>query len=715
MPQQSTPLEHINAPYNFVPLAEQVVTPEWADFVSHDLPLKEGVSGSIRYTLTALSPLLVGGAQTKNKDGSTTVDFFRTPTAEVAIPGSSLKGMIRAVLEIVTFSRMAQVDDKRYGLRDISGHFVADSYAERVRGRVQFGLMQLRDGEPAITPCDMARFSHRDLEKWWGISKPMFKKRTSVKDKYATWDELCRSQGLADPFQVPFQFSGDTLTGFGGPTIGFPVLTGQISDSTDDKINHKTGQVKSRGKYHDFMFHSPRRAETFSIQKVNENAWRDFLFIHGDEDGKPDMSWPGFWKRRFWNGEPVPVFYIRDGDRLQIGLAYMPKLAGDFSVREMIGHSGVDHLQDERDDMATLIFGRVGKTAKHCLKGRVQFELATPEGEVKVEEQPAAILSSPKPTYFPNYIAQEAAGPAWKLKGGERAQYATYLETSASKAPKLRGWKRYPARPDGEIGVQEPNGPDQVKNKKIQLHLRPLASGCRFSGRLHFQNLRPEELGALLWSLSLGDTGARHSLGMGKPFGFGQVRLSINSDDAELTPNDPAAQPFPLKDYEARFFAYMDKKLNARWEDTPQIRNLTLMANTEHRTRFPGQLEHMVLARLPDPDNPGRKINRNDFTEAKQVGLTLAPYSAGGGRGLSKKVSKDEWPAAPVKFDPGSRTITVYHEGQTAIVSGDATKPILEALSAARLKKLKKGGLLAKARVSHIGGNNWTIVALDFD
>jgi CRISPR-associated protein (TIGR03986 family) len=690
MPPQNPAKQAIDSPYNFVPLAAQVVRPGWADLVSHDLPFEHGVSGTIQYRLTAESPLLVGGRQTPNEDKSTTVEFFRTPTNEFAIPGSSLKGMIRAVLEIASFSRMAQVDNKRYALRDISTPLVKMSYKDRVQGRL-FGLMRQGegdDGEPEITPCDMARLNHWDLETWWGMSKPVFQKGAAVREKYQVWSSLCQERGI-DPFAVPFRWHRDAVSALGeGTNVGFPVFTGQIND----------------GKHHDFIFHSRRDGETFRIHDVDANAWRDFLFIHrDDEDENTNMSWPGFWKRRFRAGQEVPVFYILDGDRLQIGLAFMPKLAGDFSIHDMIEHTHKDHLDEGLADFATLMFGRVGKTADQGLKGRVQFEIATPVGDVREDPQPAAILSSPKPSYFPNYIEQQAQGPSWRL-AGDNPQYATYLKTQSSTEPKLRGWKRYPVRPESEVDVQRPRGPDQERNKKIQLHLRPVENGSQFSGQLHFQNLQPEELGALLWSLRLGGGGARHSLGMGKPFGFGIVRLDFDDADIELTPNQPNAAPLPPADYEARFRAYMDDALGTDWEQTPQIRNLTLMANPEHRAKFPGKLEHMVLA----------KGGPNEFNDAKQDGLTLARYSAGGGSagGLSKKPNRAEWTAAALKLEPGSKTISAYHAGQSAFVAGAEAQPMLDQLSNAKLKKLKQGALRATVKVEHIGGKNWKILAL---
>ena len=56
-------------------------------------------------------------------------------------------------------------------------------------------------------------------------------------------------------------------------------------------------------------------------------------------------------------------------------------------------------------------------------------------------------------------------------------------------------------------------------------------AGRRFSACVQFHNLSDEELGALLWLLTLAE-GAYYSLGSGKPFGFGSIRISLASLNA---------------------------------------------------------------------------------------------------------------------------------------------------------------------------------------
>ena len=344
------------------------------------------------------------------------------------------------------------------------------------------------------------------------------------------------------------------------------------------------------------------------------------------------MSWPGYWRTKFHAGEEVPVFYIQDRGVLRIGLAYMPKLAGDFSTLDCIAHADKAHGEAPgvgRYDLADLLFGAInGENQKDALRGRVNIETALAEGDPRPEQQPDTILNGPKPTYFPNYLEQPTDGSGLRLKGDKNAQYATYIAHGQNQKPRLRGRKRYPARPDGEVAVQGLL-PSQVENRKVQIRLHTLPAGTTFRGRLVFHNLKPEELGALLWAMTWGgDEGLRHGLGMGKPFGFGQVRLQLDHQASHILPNDPEAPSRALDETEAQtlmdaFEAHMEKaaKDHGRtWKDSPQRRNLLAMADPTAAECLPAgmDLRHMCL----DPEN-----GKNEFVWAKQAGLVLADYA----------------------------------------------------------------------------------------
>ncbi len=622
-------MQAISAPYDFVPLNDWVHVPDWGEYVSHDHPFRDGLCGEIHYTIVAESPILVGGRQEKNTTTdrpNTEVHPYRLPDGTYAIPGSSQKGMLRAVIEIIGFGRMRMVDNIRPGLRDITGKHVAKSYTDEVRDKVKTGFLRARGGgRLEIVPCKMARLPHEAIERAFGIREQAFRKGQNVKQKYRRWRELCARKGW-DPQRLRFDIDEnkdknkkDAVDLGRGAHEGFPVFTGQISDSR---------QKNGKGKKRDFVFYDRRENEAIPVPP---GAWRDFLHIHGDDTEDEGMSWPGYWRAKFHAGEEVPVFYLQDRGVLRIGLAYMPKLAGDFSTLDCIAHACEAHGETPgvgRYDLADLIFGAInGENQDDALRGRVNIETAIAEGDPEPETQDDTILNGPKPTYFPNYLEQPTDGSGLRLKGGGDAQYATYIAHGQNQKPRLRGRKRYPARPDEQVAVQGLL-PGQEDNRKVQIRLHTLPAGTTFRGRLVFHNLKPEELGALLWAMTWGgDDGLRHGLGMGKPFGFGQVRLTLDPQASHILPNDPEAPTRALDETEAQtlmaaFEAHMEaaaKERGRTWKDSPPMRNLLAMADPTAATCLPAgmDLRHMCL-------NPESK--ENEFVWAKQNGFVLGDY-----------------------------------------------------------------------------------------
>lgn len=596
----------IDAPYNFVPLADWVHFPDWAERVSHDLPFRDGLSGQLELSIKAHTPILVGGRQIPANAGAAGEVYpFELPGGRYALPGSSLKGMIRSVLEIAGFSRMNQVDDVRYGLRDISGGSVSDAYTKRVRDKINTGFLGMEsDGTPYITPCAMVRLSHRDLEAWLKGPQPIFRPERSVSKKYQSWQSVCESKSV-DPAKLRFSIEEGEAAELGsGGMEGVPVFTGQVSDST-----------KKRGKKRDFVFYDEDESKKFPLRR---DDWNDFLFVHGDQAKKDadDMSWPGYWKARFWNGEKVPIFYIRDQIKIRVGLAFMPRLAGDFSVKEMIGHTSTEHTKGpdkQRKDFVEALLGTVGDAPENCLKGRIDFHQAIAEQGVYPERTAPTILNGPKGSYFPNYLVQRVDSSKWKLKG---AGYATPLKTPEHPRPEIRGWKRYPARPSEK--VQE-LADEQKTNKNVQVVLNPLPAGTVFTSKVGFHNLKREELGALCWALTWGGDGRfRHGLGMGKSFGFGQISIDITKP--EIRPNRKDLNTPNWQECQDAFIEHMEEaaRLKRReWRNSIQIRSLLGMANSSNTVDFKGKLQHMRL-------EPKNRVN--EFVSAKQASLVLAEY-----------------------------------------------------------------------------------------
>lgn len=160
---------------------------------------------------------------------------------------------------------------------------------------------------------------------------------------------------------------------------------------------------------------------------------------------------------------------------------------------------------------------------------------------------PLAILGQPKPAQGRFYVAKDDRGtPQDDGISKERSGY--------SKGKGLRGRKQYWHHKGLEAGKAQnywnPSVEDrtqQKENGRYQEYRRPsknsreqtdsqnrsikgwIKPGTVFQASLYVQNLQPEEIGALLWLLSL-PKDHYFKLGYGKPLGFGSVRMEIDED-----------------------------------------------------------------------------------------------------------------------------------------------------------------------------------------
>ena len=204
-------IDKIHAPYNFVPLSAWIYEPDWGPRVTQDVPFSDGINGVLDLEIEALTPILVGGRQvsgTREKEGE--VHFYRTPDGKPAIPGSSIKGMCRNVLEIASFGKMRMVDDRRLSIRDLSPG-VKEIYRCRIsdkdlKPKAKAGFLRPSTKELdygwEILPRAFARVDHNQLIHWaesLGIVNPgKIKERQNAASKYETW-----GQNLDVTFRLP--------------------------------------------------------------------------------------------------------------------------------------------------------------------------------------------------------------------------------------------------------------------------------------------------------------------------------------------------------------------------------------------------------------------------------------------------------------------------------------------------------------------------------
>ncbi|WP_373550727.1 TIGR03986 family CRISPR-associated RAMP protein [Haliscomenobacter sp.] len=594
----------LKAPYNFVPLSNQVVYPEWAEQVSLDIPFEDAQSGEIEVELKAHSPIFVRDGQGKGSIDHSS-DFFQHQ-GKYYLPGSSLKGMVRSVLEIMSFGKMGdRVNDDRYAIRDLSGT-IKELYLSKFKPDTVYGgwLKKNADGTYSLEDCGHpGRISHQHLDEMYNTDfSTYFLKgngfdqskdaQKAARFKYRRFEQLAQGQSRVNRFSFAANSAGRPIYEIDrdNPAAlpGEIVFTGQPSP----RFQRPTG--KWEGHHLEFIFFKPDRNV---VHTVDPEVINNFFFAYFDQD---PSRWSEDW--RFWRnelspkeknqkGKAIPVFFHKDnqGKVIAIGLSYLFKLPYQKSIRQAMP---AQHTEGHKPDFADLLFGFVnGESALESLKGRVHFGHAAAQAGCVPGKMVEVVLSSPKASYYPTYVLQTVDA------NGKTGSYKTFMDEGAQVA----GWKRYPVHLEG---VKSNDIPPKSSGD-VGVRFVPLETGARFKFTIRYHNLKKVELGALLSALTFHrfDQDTFHGLGMAKPLGYGKVKLSL-----------PALSKAELECL-AIYEVYMGSKIKG-WLSSPQLKELLSMA-LEPTREVDSSLVYMKL-----------ELGKgNEFTAAKNASEALKPYS----------------------------------------------------------------------------------------
>lgn len=667
----------VTAPYNFVPLSKKVFFPDWASQVSLDVPFPDGICGELSCELTAHTPIYVrnGGKWERedimtNKDDAQSFFFVRQGGKPVfMIPGSSLKGMLRSVVEIASFGKMNQVDDHRFSVRDLRNKSL---YLDKMRNvRAGWLVHGQENGDWEIIPCDYALIKH-DL-----LGKAEIKHKQSALSKYKIWGEA----RLRVKFDYRETRLADKVCSLGsGPQDGTLVFTGQPI------ANDGNGSRKSN----EFVFFNEKCDRRIPVPS---NLKEDINFIYTEPNtNKPYEEW-GYWLDKLADNGRVPVFYQMDGSRLQsFGLTRMYRLPYENSIKQAIAHTGTDHFHTD-PDLAETLFGFVDGN-RDALKGRVSISAAQAvEGTTKpFDKYVRTVLGAPKPSFYPNYIQQPGA-----CDGKIARDYHTFMDDNC----RIQGWKRYPVR------LRDLAQAPQGVGDNVDTCLIPLQPEARFTFRLKVHNLKPVELGAIVWALTWGNNcELRHSLGMGKSFGYGQVSIRITGADLR----DMADQSIDWLQAMQDFAEHMDTEVHGEWHATAQMEQLLAMANPHIQPQC-GELKHLELSQfakaktsnscLPPHVKPTAIPDEQRFGKLPPKRAKVTPVA----------VVTETWEGVMLRYSPGTRILSAQGpEGKKAEarLEGEAAGLLTEETTA----RLRKKSIKARVTVQE-GGFLYRIVAVE--
>lgn len=528
------------APYNFVPLPERVVVFATNFAPDHDQFHSDRLSGHLACVLTTESPLYTRaglplehrrqGVQTKDNPAF----FYTLDENKPVIPGSSLRGLLRGLVEIVTFSRVGPVSENGLIYRavgDTTSHgehyraLVMRNDGERDRKKfytplMRGGYMVNEGGEWAIRPAkEIEGTTYAHL----AIDESFFSRLSRVKN--------CQNAFHLHIATGPYQYQA-VRGGF--LQIKFaPVLRREAAAGPGLRpaVLARSGPMNSK-RTEAVIYEVDETADPLPLTDELIDAYRGQL----SKEQEKLLGKGGVLR------EGQPVFYIlkEDGSVHFFGHCRMLRMPYTRSPRSYVPPS---LRREEGVDLAEAIFGYVraesspaGQAAKECgYAGRIFFsdaKLESEQADVWLTPERTIvpkILAGPKPTTFQHYLVQTR--PNKKQVGQTRdgrPRYAIELSDYASPTPGetvIRGHKLYWHK--GPLSLDTIREAAELKGGDTQhTRIQPVKPGVRFHFQIHFENLRPLELGALLWVLDVAaQEPYRLKIGMGKPLGMGAIKI----------------------------------------------------------------------------------------------------------------------------------------------------------------------------------------------
>lgn len=470
--------------------------------LDHSTPLPEGYSGRITMHWVARTPVLFGGEQA---GGITTPQKLNSgPNAPYCIPGSSLRGMIRRLLRIATKGKAQPVADSRPALRDptYQKNQVHDGQGQMRPPKTGWLMFDVENTRWSLSPCEAIEIEHVDediaaLNLAGSTDKDLRVLHSLLTSNTAQLDGghliLTGGMGTRKLRELIFMPAADGAQ---------PIPVGETSFNS---FRQAYGKIDGGSKTARLLPESNLEAWLgHFLHKTNWSVeWRKALAEQFD------LAWPTNNQQcpagiRPDNPPGIPVYYYPEDTatsrRLVIGMSQIMRFPAKYTVHEVR-----DVTQPNREaigrDWSEAMLGYVDGESKAALRGRIEFGFAKALGTPKMYPADGSFIKivqgPPRPGFFTFYLRRTG-------QGGNPDSWTPATYDSAK--GHLAGRKFYPAWNSAFEGwAKLPRWRTEQKKGEMDSLLQFLDRGTLFSARIDVHNLLPEELGALLWVLSLGD------------------------------------------------------------------------------------------------------------------------------------------------------------------------------------------------------------------
>ncbi len=459
-------------PYNFIPLGNNC----------RKTPYQKGTyTGYIECVLETKTPLIMidssSNKEIKLEGGDIHVSYPKTFMIgnQPAIPGSELRGMIRNVFETVTQSCLVNTDPKI----KFSGRYVGNMF--------QPGLLVYKNGQCSLYKCDK-----------YSVENPYV-----INDlkKYKAGDLIRFNDGVnRKKSKIVKSIGSGKLEGYlrKGEPLGNKIFH-HIFVNTGEKV--ETGDIDLTALYQE------------ACDKYYENLERKHV--------------------NQCDGDYRPVWYEQVQERVYLSLGQN----GQTNFYRQFGKmypENFDGCKDENNVCETCqVFGTINE--KFVLPSLVRFT------DALLDNQQTSYYMFEKPITLEELSSPKSDNPYFYMllkENGELVDYSTNFLWNVDFKSKFSKKMITQLLKDDEVQIRgrkfywhfQPKLNQKVRKTKRNVSVKPLKTGLKYNFKVYFNDLTQEQLEHLNMSLCLdNNSNYCHKLGMGKPLGFGSVKIKTTN------------------------------------------------------------------------------------------------------------------------------------------------------------------------------------------
>jgi len=536
------------------------------------------LSGVLKITLTARTPLLIGGFSRQGPGGAQRHDVPRRADGTVMVPGSGLMGAVRSVHEALAGGCLRILDIDRV---PVHRHPANTSETRDLR----LAVVTQVDANGRATRVGLC-------DEWIWIPRELLPRSPDRLPRTGDQLQFRTSEGRPAPPRA------DALTGTGarrvllaksqehpqGVSPGGIVRTGELGAVAGECWVLLVTDTNAREADRPAYFAAGRIGPSAPSCLVPPPTWESFKdTVAGADDRRParlvqagfpdgeepawgscppeyeDVLWP---PQETTGGQSQPVAQrlrartylhpgqpgwvrISDDDTVrEIRLSQLWRYQGRGTVGERVGSAG-PCTDPGKLCWSCRVFGSADTAGRgaddlavqNSYRGHVRVDDLLAAGEVVPLSWHLAPLASPRPSAGQFYLDHKAVPPAKRVARKDTRPAATWgSEADSPGLRPVRGRKFYWRTADP---TREPFPRGQYRDhqsRELSSEVALIPAGTTFTGRVCFDNLSLADYGSLLAALdprlmaeeeSAGWDGVVTSVGGGKPFGFGAVTIDV--------------------------------------------------------------------------------------------------------------------------------------------------------------------------------------------